>query len=430
MKTYSFRSFIRLFWTLLFALLTGALFALQHFWIAGVCLFFLLIFSIRLASFQRRSIKDMHRLINAIEFSEFNISFQNSDFKGLAPELIPAMESAIDVFNKKQRNREAELNFYETLLNRIDFAIIVIDKSGKIEWINKAALDILGKPQPRKLYDLAKVSLNLPEELDTLIPRETKIIRFTREKRDFQMAVTALYFSLEEKNLKLISLKNIQSVLEENEIEAWKKLIRVLTHEIMNSLSPIISLSETFSEPDQEAVEFMPQAMQTIHRRSKGLIEFVHNYQKLTRIPAPVKVNFSAGELLSDISSLLHSEGYLFSYTLSDESIQFHADRGQIEQVLINLIKNACESSDDKDLLDVKVEISKNDYNKILIRITDNGQGILPEILDKIFVPFYTTKPQGSGIGLSICRQIISLHDGTISVESEVDKGSCFSILL
>ena len=430
MKSYRFRLSLWLFWLILSTLLTGAFFALQYYWLAGIALVITLIFVIRLFSFQRRTIKDMHRLINAIEFSEFNISFQNADNKGLAPELIPEMEAAIATFNKKQRSREAQLNFYETLLNRIDFAIIVIDRTGTIEWINKAALDIFGKPQPRKLYDLAKVSLNLPEELDNLIPRETRIIRFNREKRDFQMAATALFFSLEEKNLKLISLKNIQSVLEESESEAWKKLIRVLTHEIMNSLSPIISLSETFSNPDPEAEELMFQAMQTIHRRSKGLIEFVHNYQKLTRIPAPVKTQFPAKELMLDISSLLSAEGCNFSYSLADENIILNADRGQIEQVLINLIKNACESSMDKESLQVEVIITQTDYNRILIQVTDNGQGVLPEILDKIFVPFFTTKSQGSGIGLSICRQIINLHEGSISVESEVEKGSCFSIVL
>ena len=429
MKTYWFRLLFRLFWVLVFALSAGAAFALQYFTIAGACSCFTLISIAYLISFQRRSIKDMRRLISAIEFSEFNISFQNSDKRGLASELIPEMETAISFFNKKLREKEARQNFHETLLNRIDFAIIVIDKTGKIEWINKAALDIFGKPQPRKIYDLAKTSLSLPEELDSLIPKETKIIRFNHERKDCQMAATAHYFSLEEKNLKLISLKNIQSVLEESESEAWKKLIRVLTHEIMNTLSPIISLSETFSNPDPETKELIFQAMQTIHRRSKGLIEFVHNYQKLARIPVPVKTKFSAKELMQDIRNLLSSE-YPFTHYLEKEDTTFYADRGQIEQVLINLIKNACESSDKKHSLQVSVNILSSEYNRTLIQVIDNGQGILPEILDKIFVPFYTTKTQGSGIGLSICRQIINLHEGNISVESEVEKGSCFSILL
>ena len=430
MKTYQFRLLFRLFWVLVFALSTGAAFALQYFEIAGVCLCFTLISIAYLISFQRRSFKDMRRLISAIEFSELNISFQNSGKKGLVSELIPEMETAISLFNKKLVAKEAQQNFYESLLSRIDFAIIVIDRTGKIEWINKFALDMFGKPQPRKLYDLAKTSLSLPEELDSLIPKETKTIRFTtHEKKDLQVLATAIYFSLEEKNLKLISLKNIQSILEESESEAWKKLIRVLTHEIMNSLSPIISLSETFSNPEPEARDLIFQAMQTIHRRSKGLIEFVHNYQKLTRIPAPVKTKFPAKELMQDISSLLCSD-YPFTYHLVNKHIMLHADRGQIEQVLINLIKNACESSVNKDSLKVEVKISLDEYNRTLIRVKDNGQGILPETMENIFVPFFTTKSQGSGIGLSICRQIVNLHEGSISVESEAEKGSCFSILL
>lgn len=411
-------------------MLTGIFIALQWYCLAVVSIFFTVFFIVRLYSFQRRTVKDMKRIINAIEFSEFNISFKNFADRGLAPELIPEIESAIGNFNKKLSKIEARQTFYETLLGRVDFAIIVIDKNGTVEWINKAALDIFGKPQPHKLNDLSNVSASLPEELNALIPRETRIIRFKGEKQELQMAATALYFTLERKSLKLISLKNIQSVLEESESDAWKKLIRVLTHEMMNSLSPIISLSETFSEPDPENQELMFQAMQTIHRRSKGLIGFVNNYQKLTKIPNPIKSKFGANELMTDIKRLLSSENLTFQYTIQPKEILIEADRSQIEQVIINLIKNAWESSGSDKPIEVNVAISQNEYLRPVIQVSDKGQGILPEILDKIFVPFFTTKTNGSGIGLSICRQIINLHGGTISVESEPEQGSVFGITL
>jgi signal transduction histidine kinase len=216
-------------------------------------------------------------------------------------------------------------------------------------------------------------------------------------------------------------------VLEESESDAWKKLIRVLTHEIMNSLTPIISLSETFSEPDEENRALMNRAMQTIHRRSKGLVDFVNNYKKLTHIPQPIVRPFAAGEWIEDISRLMKADGFTFDYTVRPPEMRISGDRGLMEQVLINLIKNACESASRDQ---PAVLITKDEYQRPLIRVTDTGEGILPEVTDKIFVPFFSTKTAGSGIGLSICRQIVGLHGGTISVQSEPDKGSCFTIVL
>jgi signal transduction histidine kinase len=220
-------------------------------------------------------------------------------------------------------------------------------------------------------------------------------------------------------------------VLEESESDAWKKLIRVLTHEIMNSLTPIISLSETFSEPNDENREWLNRAMQTIHRRSKGLVDFVNNYKKLTHnIPQPVMTRFPAREWIDDIARLMKADGFIFDYSVQPQDIIIEADQGLMEQVLINLIKNACESVPPDKPVTVQVAISKNEYQRPVIQVSDNGEGILPEVLDKIFVPFFTTKTAGSGIGLSICRQIVNLHGGTISVQSEPEKGSRFTIQL
>jgi nitrogen fixation/metabolism regulation signal transduction histidine kinase len=383
-----------------------------------------------LFSFQKRNTKDIKRLINAIRFSEFNISFENFATRGLSPELIPDMETSVSHFNSKLMKMETEQNFYEILLNRIDFGIVIVDKQERIKWINKSALDLFEKPQLQQLSDLSKISETLPQTLRDLLPQETKIIKIDEGKTVHQLAVSAIFFQSEEKRLKLISLKNIQSVLDESESEAWKKLIRVLTHEIMNSITPIISLAETFATPNEEVRKMLPQAMETIHRRSKGLVDFVHNYQKLSRIPNPTLSIFSATDLMTDISNLLRSDGLNFSYTIYNNDISFKADRAQMEQVMINLIKNACEATANQPNPQVSVEIGYNEYHRPTIKVTDNGEGILPEVCDKVFIPFFTTKTNGSGIGLSICRQIVNLHGGTISVQSEVGKGSCFRVVL
>jgi len=195
----------------------------------------------------------------------------------------------------------------------------------------------------------------------------------------------------------------------------------------MNSITPIISLAETFSEQDstkEKDYELMSRAMQIIHRRSKGLVEFVGNYQKLTRIPAPVKNTFSAKEMMNDINHLLRADGIRFSCEIRPEEMTLFADRTQMEQVLINLIKNSWEACARNQSPEINVQIYKNEYQRPVIVVSDNGCGILPDVLDKIFVPFYTTKSGGSGIGLSICRQILISHGGTITVESELGKGT------
>lgn len=224
------------------------------------------------------------------------------------------------------------------------------------------------------------------------------------------------------------------SVVAEAETDAWQKLIRVLTHEIMNSIAPIISLSETVTERaesngmNERDYGIMLQAMQTIHRRSKGLLDFVENYRKLARIPAPAMQIFPVSALFDDLQKLVPVDGVNFVYSVKPSGLRLYADRGMIEQVLINLLKNAVEACTGSPSPEVRVEAFRRDGLPV-ITISDNGSGIVPEALDKVFVPFFTTKPGGSGIGLSVCRQIMNRHGGNITVASEMEKGTVFTML-
>ena len=224
------------------------------------------------------------------------------------------------------------------------------------------------------------------------------------------------------------------SVVAEAETEAWQKLIRVLTHEIMNSIAPIISLSETVTERaesngmNERDYGIMLQAIQTIHRRSKGLLDFVENYRKLTRIPTPSMQIFAVSALFEDLQKLVPADGINFIYSIKPFELRLYADRGMIEQVLLNLLKNAVEACAESSSPEVRVEAFRRDGIPV-ITISDNGSGIVPEALDKVFVPFFTTKPGGSGIGLSVCRQIMNRHGGNITVTSEEEKGTVFTML-
>lgn len=222
-------------------------------------------------------------------------------------------------------------------------------------------------------------------------------------------------------------------VVAEAETDAWQKLIRVLTHEIMNSIAPIISLSETVTERaaingmNERDYGIMLQAMQTIHRRSKGLLDFVENYRKLTRIPAPTMQLFPVSALFDDLKGLYPSGDVCFSFSIYPSDLRLYADRTLIEQVLINLLKNAAEACSECKMPEVRIAAFIREGVPV-ITVSDTGCGIVPEAIDKVFVPFFTTKQGGSGIGLSVCRQIMNRHGGNISVTTEEDKGTTITL--
>ncbi|MDR0386336.1 MAG: HAMP domain-containing histidine kinase [Prevotellaceae bacterium] len=232
--------------------------------------------------------------------------------------------------------------------------------------------------------------------------------------------------------LEIFRSRLYESIVSKAETEAWQKLIRVMTHEIMNSVAPIISLSETITEQaneelDEERYCEVMTAMQSIHRRSKWLLDFVENYRILTRIPVPVMRYFYVGELFRDIQELFAKETVPVSFYARPADIRIYADRSLMEQVLINLLKNAMEAcrGTAEPLISVR---AFSDKGKSVITVTDNGRGIVADALDRIFIPFFTTRQGGSGIGLSLCRQIINRHNGTISAVSDPDVKTVFTI--
>ncbi len=222
------------------------------------------------------------------------------------------------------------------------------------------------------------------------------------------------------------------SYVEEAEAEAWQKLISVLTHEIMNSIAPIISLSETLSKEakttnmSQEEWQNMRQGIKIIHRRSAGLLSFVENYRKLTRIPQPLIQPISIANLLKSMQVLVEAEQIRFNYSCYPDQLLLRADRNMVEQILINMLRNAKEATENKPHANIKID-AKQVGNEVQIIVADTGVGISPEAINKVFIPFYSTKSKGSGIGLSLCRQMMTLHKGHISVSSD-NQGTRFTL--
>ena len=213
----------------------------------------------------------------------------------------------------------------------------------------------------------------------------------------------------------VVALKDVSMLMQRQEMEAWQQLIRVLTHEIMNSLTPIISISETLSSSPLGGGKEGAEAFAVINRRCHALLDFVESYRQLTRIKNPEKTTFPASELFAHVTAL-------YPQVKTQGEGMLTADRAQLEQVLINLVKNACESGA------TEVQVITNGGGEICV--CDNGSGMSPDVIDHAFIPFFTTKPAGTGIGLALCRQIILKHGGTISVDSQEGKGTTFTISL
>ncbi|MDR1274304.1 MAG: hypothetical protein LBK12_07125 [Odoribacteraceae bacterium] len=380
----------------------------------------------RLLSRQNRTMQDLRGFVNAIKFEEFNISFRRSVECGLDAEIGAKLEEALAILGEKTRQKEGRLNFYDLLLNRVDFAIVCVDREERVTWINKAAVNMVGR-----LRALSDFSPALRASIRELATGEVKTVTLPGERGGKDVAVSVANAYIRGDELRIISLKNIRPIIEQTESEAWRKLVSILRHEIMNSMAPIISLAETFSTPDTELdPALIHKTMQTIHRRGKGLVEFVRNYKQLTDISAPRLAPFRVREMLEDITVLLEARGIRFTYRVHPADLVIKADRVQIEQVLINLVKNAWEAAERAEHPLVNVAADLDNFQRPRIAVSDNGEGILPDASERLFIPFFTTKKNGSGIGLSVCKQIVGAHGGSITVASVPNEGSCFTIRL
>lgn len=404
------------------------------------CLLFSLVIILGIMAYvcrwQYKTTRMMSRMIEGIRYSDFSLNFSTQHKTRAEQKLAQEINEVIREFRNQLAEKEEQYQYYETLLNIVDSSLLVVDGTQYIHWMNHAAIQDLCGHQIHSIGELAVLNSNFPAIIQSLQPGEIKTVRIYKGDVIQELAVTVTEYSTQQSTeLRLINLKNIHAVLEENEMEAWQKLIRVLTHEIMNSIAPIISLSETLSERaakngmNEKDYGILLQGMQTIYRRSKGLLGFVENYRKLSRLSVPVLTPVSIGELLDDMKKLFLDKEIHYIYKVEDPELSLMLDRSQIEQVLINLLKNAREACTDQPYPKVVVAThSVPEKQLFYLTISDNGSGILPEVLDKIFVPFFTTKPSGSGIGLSLCKQIMNLHGGSISAVSEIGKGSCFTL--
>lgn len=345
------------------------------------------------------------------------------------------------VFRQLSREREAQYQYLQRLLELVDTGILSFDSEGNVVWMNESLKKMLGIVYLKNLSALEKREPELHHQILNLKPGETKIILINREKIPIKILLSIARFVTDDQQFTLVAFQNINEALDETEAQAWQKIMRVMTHEIMNSVGPIASLADTIKarlpqtqglpEPIAEQLNDVELGLDTIQKRSLGLLRFADIYRNFNKITQPQLSTFLVLDLLEDIYQLmepsLERKQVEMDIVLKDTKLQLEADKNLIEQVLINLVINAIDAVKERNEPLVQLSGYRSD-GRIVLEAADNGTGIPPDILEKIFVPFFSTKQTGSGIGLSLSRQIMLLHKGNIQVRSTEGKGTTFML--
>jgi nitrogen fixation/metabolism regulation signal transduction histidine kinase len=361
-------------------------------------------------------------------------------------ELQDAYGVLTETYRRLNRQKAANHQYLEAVVEHVGIALVCFDDEGAVTLLNEPARQLFGLPHLNSLRTFSRIDPRLPDLLQSLDNGQRALCNVRRGEDSLQLVLYATRFELLEARYKLVSFQNIRKELDQREMDSWQKLVRVLTHEIMNSVTPIISLSRliretmidesgatpvfrTLTSPEQND---MLRSVTAIHMRSSGLFDFVQAYRSFTMLPRPTFADVNVQALLERVRTLMarELEDRNISLTLDceDAALGIRADAGQAEQVLINLLRNAIDSLADAAAGHITVRASRDEHGKVLVQVADNGAGIAAEHLDDIFVPFFTTKRNGTGVGLSVSRQIMQANNGLISVRSTPGKGSVFTL--
>ena len=406
----------------------------------------ILLITINLITYLEKTNKDLTNFLLSIKQGGFTSIFTSGHRGSKYGELSEAFNEVIAEFQKLNIEKESHYQYLQTVNENIGVALISFSEDGNIEMINNAAKNLLQKPYLTNIRDLEKIDSELYKVAAKLNSGEKEMVKTSIGGHTYDLSVQAKEFVVKDKNFKLILMQNLKSELEQKEVEAWQKLISVLTHEIMNSVTPIVSLTNAInsilntedghrrniSEIHEEDIEDIYLSLKTIENRSKGLVKFVNAYKDFSKTLVLKPSYFDLIQLIKRIEFLLkpdlEKKEIMFGFHYKVKKFEVFGDQELIEQVLINLLKNAIEALTGKPNGAIDFRVIKGDHNKAKIEISDNGQGIDSDAMEKIFVPFYTTKKHGTGIGLSLSQQVLKLHGGSIYVRSEVDKGTTFSL--
>ena len=365
-------------------------------------------------------------MLDALEDKELNFRFDERRLRGRR--FNRTLNRLRNIFDKERHEIIEQEKYFGLMLDHVKTGIAVIEKDGRVTYCNKTALSLLGIATFGHIRQLRSVSDSLYASFRTIADGNEERASYYNESGKMTISLTASQATIGKDNVRIIAFNDISNEIAENEQQSWSKLIRVLTHEIMNTITPIASLSDTLLTFDG-ADDDIRNGLSTISESSKGLIKFVDSYRNLTRVAPPVKKAFYFKELAERVINLTREQtimsGAICTYVEKSEDVLLYADEGQITQILINLVKNAVQA----EAKNIEITAEINLSEQIIINVTNDGNPISKESQEEIFVPFFTTKQEGTGIGLSLSRQIMRLHNGSLSLTKSDDHSTVFTLI-
>jgi len=427
-------------------LLASSVFILKYTLTSVFLLLLVILQSYLLVRFLNKTSRKLSLFLESIHYSDFSSSFTGDALGKEDKELNSAFNRVIGEFKKNRAEKEEQYNYLQTVVGHIRIGILSFNREGRVDLYNNAIKKMFRIINLHDIRELDSIKPGFSELLLNIKPSDRVLVKIILEDELKQLLMYATEFKMRGEEFTLVSIQDIHSELEVKELESWQNLIRVLTHEIMNSITPISSLASTVKEMaleevgdevrikdiDREDAGNISNALTTIQKRSQGLLNFVDIYRNLTRIPKPNFRYFLVTELFDRSKNLLQSELDSRNITCQckvfPDELMLTADPDLIEQVIINLVLNSIDAVKGRESPEISLVAYSNEHNRVMIDVIDNGCGIKPDLLDKIFMPFFTSKETGSGIGLSLSRQIMHLHNGMIFVKSKPEEGSVFTL--
>ncbi len=445
-RIFSINVLIRLVVILLLGYAIVFVLTQTHFWLVSFWLALLSLFLFaEMLRYIRKSHKEMENLLVAIRQGDFSTTYQQRSFYS-GNMLSQAFTELVATLQHLRREKETQHLYLQNIVEQVNIGLLCFDGQGRMQLVNKAAQQLFQKPYLKNLQDLAALDAELYSSLKNVAAGEKRLVKVLLNQELLHLSMQATAFKMHGEDYKLIALQDLRHELEQNEMDSWQKLIRVLTHEIMNSVIPIANLSAMVNQTlihEQQgqlslhdiAAEDLPDlqgSLKTIEARSQGLVSFVKAYRSLTQIAQPrfstVEVRLLFDRVHTLFKPRLSEVNVTFSMQVSPADLSIKADFELVEQVLINLMHNAVEALNAQPNGSITLKAYRQDNQEVVIQVADNGPGIEADVAEQIFIPFFTTKPEGSGIGLSLSRQIMRLHRGTIAMHTQPGTGTVLTL--
>ncbi len=366
-------------------------------------------------------------MFNALESWDYAFKF-NEATNSIEDMALNAMLNRIKELLASARERTIEQEkYYEYIFDRLNTGVLILNDNGNIIQTNQALRELLGVEILAHINHIAKVSQSLSTAILHCVDGETREVAIATESGEKAYSVVASVTKIGDNELKIVAINSLDSALDRKEIETWSKLTRVLTHEIMNSLSPITSLSETLLKMNR--TPDMQQGLETIVQTNKSLISFVENYRSFTAVAKPVKHPFEIKPLLENLLGLLSPEDVVYTLSVEPQDTMIFADENQVLQVVVNLVKNAIQAIENNVEKRVDVRVAIREDENIILEVSNNGPQIAPEVVDNLFTPLFTTRKGGKGVGLSISKRIMQLHSGSLTLTANGVEKVTFTAL-